>query len=66
MTGSLPTGDAGSWAKTQPPSSSQARTSGLGVDGGAIDPSLRLGEIAAVVGVAAQEFDGEAGALKAV
>jgi hypothetical protein len=66
MTGSGPTGDAGSWAKAQPPSPSETDTSGLSIDGGARDLALGADKIAAVMGIAAQEFDGEAGALEAI
>ena len=66
MTGSSPTGRLGSWAKAQPPSPGETDAGGLGIDGGARDLALCAGEVAAVIGVAAQKFDGEAGALEAV
>ena len=66
VTGSEPTGMLGSWAKPQPPSPSEIRTSGLRIDMIARDLALGAGEVAAVIGVAAQEFDGEAGAFETV
>ena len=56
----------GSWAKPQPPSPGEIRTSGLRIDMIARDLALDLGEVAPVIGVAAQEFDGEAGAFEAI
>ncbi|VTZ49323.1 conserved hypothetical protein [Methylocella tundrae] len=66
MTGSSPTGDAGSWAKAQPPSPSETDAGSLCVDGSARDLALGADEIAAVVGVAAQKFGGKAGTFEAV
>lgn len=66
VTGAGPTGRLGSWAKTQPPSPSETDTGGFGIDGGARDLALCADEVAAVIMVAAQEFDGEAWAFEAV
>jgi hypothetical protein len=56
----------GSWAKPQPPSSSEIRPSGLRIDMIARNLTLYLAVVAPVSGIAAQEFDGEAGTFEAV
>lgn len=65
-TGSSPTGDAGSWAKAQPPSPSETDAGSLGVDGSARNLALSADEVAAVIRVAAQKFGGKAGTFEAV
>jgi len=56
----------GSWAKPQPPSPGEIRANGLRIDMIARDLALDLGVVAPVIGVAAQEFGGEAGAFEAI
>jgi hypothetical protein len=66
IAGLRPAGSSGSWAKTQPPSASEVRASGLRVDSAASDELLDSRIISAIGVVATQEFDGETGAVEPV
>jgi hypothetical protein len=61
----LSAGKSGSWTKGQPPAASEPEPRGVLIDASS-DLTKRAGVVAAVVGVSAQELDGEAGAVEAV
>jgi hypothetical protein len=64
--GSRPAGTSGSWTKPQPPAAGQTGTGAARVGPAARDLAERANVIAAITCVAAQELDGETGAVEAV
>lgn len=66
MAGSGPTGEAGSWATPQPPSTCETRSDGFGISALARDLAFSTDEIAAIVGIAPQKLKGKTRTLKAI
>ena len=59
-------GALGSWTKTQPPAVGETEPCGVRVYISLRDMAKRVSVVAAVAGVPAQEFDGEAGAVETI
>jgi hypothetical protein len=64
MAGSCPTGVSGSWAKAQPPSAGHSGVCSFraGLVAGGLTKQTRV--VLLVIGIPAQEFDGESGTFE--